>query len=65
MTIAEHKAQDHDFSNLKISWFGDGNNVAASFIEAAHIFGFKLDLAVPTALAPEAQCHSLMAIRLE
>ena len=60
MTIAEHKAQDHDFSNLKVSWFGDGNNVAASFIEAAQIFGFKLDLAVPSALAPEADLMSLI-----
>lgn len=60
MTIAEHKAQDHDFSNLKVSWFGDGNNVAASFIEAAQIFGFKLDLAVPNALAPEADLMSLI-----
>jgi ornithine carbamoyltransferase len=53
MTIAEHKAPDHDFSNLKVSWFGDGNNVAASFIEAAHIMNFRLDLAVPSALAPD------------
>ena len=52
MTIAEKKSPNHDFSKLKISWFGDGNNVAASFIEAAHIFGFRLDLAVPSALAP-------------
>jgi ornithine carbamoyltransferase len=53
MTIAECKAPDYDFSNLKVSWFGDGNNVAASFIEAAHVMGFRLDLAVPNALAPD------------
>lgn len=52
MTIAECKAPDFDFSNLKVAWFGDGNNVAASFIEAASVMGFRLDIAVPSAFAP-------------
>ena len=54
LTMAECKAADYDFSDLKVSWFGDGNNVAASFIEAAHVMGFKLDIAVPNAFAPAA-----------
>ena len=60
MTIAEIKTPDHDFSNLKVAWFGDGNNVAASFIEAAHIMGFRLDLAVPSAFAPEADLMAMI-----
>jgi len=54
MTLAEAKAPDHDFSGLKVAWLGDGNNVANSWIEAASRFGFALDLAVPSALTPDA-----------
>ena len=53
MTMAECKAPNHDFSQLKVAWFGDGNNVAASWIEAASIMGFSLDLAVPPSLQPD------------
>ncbi len=60
MTIAEVKAPDHDFSALKVAWFGDGNNVAASFIEAAHVMGFRLDIAVPSSLAPDAELMGMI-----
>lgn len=53
MTMAELKSPQHDFSGMKVAWFGDGNNVAASWIEAAGVMGFALDLAVPSALAPD------------
>jgi ornithine carbamoyltransferase len=53
MTMAELKSADHDFNAMKVAWLGDGNNVAASWIEAASILGFALDLAVPPAFAPE------------
>ena len=53
MTMAELKAPDHDFSQMKVAWFGDGNNVAVSWIEAAVKMDFRLDLAVPPALAPD------------
>jgi len=36
-----------------VSWFGDGNNVAASWIEAAVLFGFELRLAGPPAYQPD------------
>jgi ornithine carbamoyltransferase len=36
-----------------VSWFGDGNNVAASWIEAAVLFGFELRLAGPPAYRPD------------
>ncbi len=37
----------------KVAWSGDGNNVAASWIQAAARLGFKLALACPPALKPE------------
>ena len=36
-----------------VAWFGDGNNVAASWIEAAVLFGFELRLAGPAAYWPD------------
>ena len=35
--------------NQIVAWFGDGNNVANSWIEAAALFGFELRLAGPEA----------------
>jgi ornithine carbamoyltransferase len=37
----------------KVAWSGDGNNVAASWIQAAARLGFRLALACPPALKPE------------
>ncbi len=37
----------------KVAWSGDGNNVAASWIQAAARLGFKLTLACPPQLNPE------------
>jgi len=37
----------------KLAWVGDGNNMATSLIQAAVLFGFRLDLACPAELAPE------------
>ncbi|MEM8756019.1 MAG: ornithine carbamoyltransferase [Pseudomonadota bacterium] len=37
-----------------LCWTGDGNNVAATFIEAAARFGFTLRLACPETLDPDA-----------
>ena len=54
MTMAEIKAPDQDYGDLKVAWFGDGNNVANSWVEAAAAFGFALDLAVPSQLKPHA-----------
>ena len=60
MTMAELKAQTHDFSALKVAWFGDGNNMAVSWIEAAVQMDFRLDLAVPPALAPNDDLAGMM-----
>jgi ornithine carbamoyltransferase len=37
----------------KVAWSGDGNNVAASWIQAAARLGFKLALACPPQLNPD------------
>ncbi len=44
MTIIENKGR---YENLKISWVGDGNNVAHSWINAAAILGLNLFVASP------------------
>ncbi len=40
------------FEELKISWVGDGNNMAQSWINAAVHFPFRLTLAVPRGFEP-------------
>lgn len=49
MTFEEHRGT---LKNAKIAWFGDGNNVAISFIHAAMLMGFELYLAVPLGYRP-------------
>jgi ornithine carbamoyltransferase len=39
---------------LEVAWLGDGNNVLASVIEAAGIFGFHVRAGVPQGYEPEA-----------
>ena len=48
-TVIEHHGS---LENEVIVWFGDGNNVANSWIEAATLFGFELRLAGPEAYHP-------------
>lgn len=50
-TMSEHFGS---LDNLVVTWFGDGNNVANSWIEAAVLFGFELRLAGPAAYRPHA-----------
>ena len=51
-TVIEHHGS---LENEIIVWFGDGNNVANSWIEAAALFGFELRLAGPEAYYPSAE----------
>jgi len=37
----------------KVAWVGDGNNVAASWIEASAAFGFQIHVATPEVLEPK------------
>jgi ornithine carbamoyltransferase len=50
MTFEEHRGP---IQGRTIAWVGDGNNVAASWIQAAVRFGFTLRLACPEELMPE------------
>ncbi len=52
MTIEETHGR---IKGLKIAWTGDGNNVAATFVQAAPAFGYELAVATPAALRPNAE----------
>jgi ornithine carbamoyltransferase len=43
-----------DLDDLTIAWVGDGNNVLHSWLEAATLFGFRLQIAVPDGFEPDA-----------
>ena len=49
MTFEEHKGA---IGGKTVAWCGDGNNMAASWIQAAQRFGFALKLACPAELSP-------------
>lgn len=49
-TVIEHKGGYH---GLTFAWVGDGNNMANTWIEAAAIFGFALNLACPAGYEPD------------
>ncbi|UZP68712.1 ornithine carbamoyltransferase [Desulfovibrio mangrovi] len=50
LTIYE---QNPDFSNIRVAWIGDGNNMANSWIEAAMYFPFELFMAFPAGYEPD------------
>ena len=50
MTFEEHRGP---LAGKVITWVGDGNNVAASWIQAAAHFGFEMRLATPESLEPD------------
>jgi ornithine carbamoyltransferase len=43
-----------DLDAMTVAWIGDGNNVLNSWLEAAALFGFNLNLAVPDGFEPDA-----------
>jgi ornithine carbamoyltransferase len=42
-----------DLDKMTVAWVGDGNNVLHSWLEAATIFDFNLNLAVPDGFEPD------------
>ncbi|WP_404381046.1 ornithine carbamoyltransferase [Caenispirillum salinarum] len=52
MTFEEHKGS---IAGKVVCWSGDGNNVAASWIEAAAQFGFEMRVACPENREPDAR----------
>ena len=51
LTFEEHRGP---VAGRQVAWLGDGNNVAASWIEAAALFGFALRLGCPPGYRPAA-----------
>lgn len=49
MSIHEKRGS---LKGLNVAWIGDGNNVAHSWINAAHVLGFNLILACPPGYSP-------------
>ncbi|MFA5807494.1 MAG: ornithine carbamoyltransferase, partial [bacterium] len=42
-----------DLRRMRVAFIGDGNNVANSWVEAAHVLGFDLRLACPKGYEPD------------
>ena len=49
MTYQEQKGS---INGKKVAWIGDGNNVCQTYMQAAEIFGFKLNIASPNGYKP-------------
>ena len=49
-TVIEHKGR---YEDLTFAWIGDGNNMANSWINAAAVFGFELQVATPKGYEPD------------
>ncbi len=55
-TVREHFGRGpglDGITGMRYAWIGDGNNMAASWIEAAGMFGLDLALACPEGFAPD------------
>ncbi|SET00979.1 ornithine carbamoyltransferase [Marinobacter segnicrescens] len=49
-TYREHRG---DIAGATVTWVGDGNNMCNSYINAARLFGFQLNVACPEGYAPD------------
>ena len=52
LTVIEHKKP---LPGLEVAWFGDGNNVLHSVLEAAGLMKFNVRVATPQGFEPEAE----------
>ena len=48
----------HDLEGVPVAWFGDGNNMANSWLNAARMFGLELRLACPEGFDPNPEILS-------
>lgn len=49
-TFYEHRG---DIAGKTVAWIGDGNNMCHSYINAAHQYGFQLNIATPAGFEPD------------
>jgi len=47
------KRMGRDLDKMTVAWVGDGNNVLHSWLQAATLFGFRLNVAVPDGFEPD------------
>ena len=47
-----------DIRGARVAWVGDGNNMCQSYINAAAVFGFSLQIASPPGFEPDAELLS-------
>ena len=57
-TFVEHRGS---INGKTVAWIGDGNNMCNSYIEAAHMWGFKLKIASPKGYEPKPEFLSEFA----
>lgn len=57
-TYIEHRGS---ISGKTVTWIGDGNNMCHSYVNAAHQFGFTLNIACPKGFEPNAALVDLDA----
>ncbi len=50
MTYKEHKG---NIQGKTVTWIGDGNNMCQTYMQAASVFDFKLNIATPKGYEPE------------
>lgn len=61
MTYEEHRGS---IQGKTVAWVGDGFNMCNTFINAAQVFDFKLNIASPTDYAPDAMMLAAAADRV-
>src|SRR6185503_10415480 len=62
-TFIEHRGS---IKGRTVAWIGDSNNVCNTWLQAAQIFGFKLNVATPTGYGiPPARCKDVDRAHLE
>ena len=50
--LMPYQEQKGSINGKTVAWIGDGNNVCQTYIQAAEIFGFKLNIACPNGYEP-------------
>lgn len=51
-TYFEHRG---DIQGKTVAWIGDGNNMCNSYVDAAYLLGFQLNIACPDGYLPDAE----------